>query len=439
MSRVDTFVPPRPNRTLIRVMTWVNRVVMLKGLPLLRDVWPLNRVPPFRGLANVRHVDLPAQDEQRLKAVCGPGRATFITPNHPEFFTDWMIDKELLSRVAPLAASWATHGVVNGLGSLAQRFWLANNLIAQIPGNGAPAREFSESWALQGHGVLLHPEGSVGWHGSYVAPLLPGAVEMALEALVAGRKADPAFQAWVAPVVWKLAFLHDVEKPLVAECAYVERKLKIAGDATATLPQRIHRICQALLDRDTETLGISIDPKGAYAERQAAVMEAYRRSLTAALAPDAVAENIDELLRQARRRLRDKASMTKEARRGLKALADGLARVRRVGTFAFAGETVTQEELAEHLKRIRNDYCAGTLRDTLNRFLPQPAGARRAIVRVPEPIALHLFAGSPEEALALLRQRMQASLDDINAGLASGGRRRYPNPFIVRAPVPLPV
>ena len=25
------------------------------------------------------------------------------------------------------------------------------------------------------HGVLLHPEGSVGWHGDFVAPLMPGA------------------------------------------------------------------------------------------------------------------------------------------------------------------------------------------------------------------------------------------------------------------------
>ena len=35
------------------------------------------------------------------------------------------------------------------------------------------------NWALQGHGVLLHPEGSVGWHGDYVAPLMSGAAEMA--------------------------------------------------------------------------------------------------------------------------------------------------------------------------------------------------------------------------------------------------------------------
>jgi len=129
---------------------------------------PFNRFAGLRGVADVRHIDFPAADQQRLKACCGEGRATFITPNHPEFFTDWMIDKEIVSRVSPLAASWATNGVVNGLGRLMQKFWLANNLIAQIPGNNEAAKAHSVAGVLKGHGVLLHPEGGVGWHGDYV-------------------------------------------------------------------------------------------------------------------------------------------------------------------------------------------------------------------------------------------------------------------------------
>ena len=82
------------------------------------------------------------------------------------------------------------------------------------------------------------------------------------------------------------------------------------------------------------------------------------------------------------------------------------------------------------MKRIRNDYCVGSLRDTLNRFVPQPAGPRRAIIRVPEPLGLHDFAGTEDDALALLRARMQAALDAINARLAGDrARRTYPNPF----------
>jgi len=427
LSGIDTFVPPKPNRALIRVMTAVNRVFMLKGIPVLRDLWPVRKVPPFRGLANIRHLDFPAEDEARLKAVCGPGKATFITPNHPEFFTDWMIDKEVIARVSPLAASWATHGVVNGLGRLAQKFWLANNLIAQIPGNGGPAREYSEAWALKGHGVLLHPEGGVGWHGNYVAPLLPGAVEMAMEALEEGRKTRPHLEAWVAPIVWKLAFTEDVERALLAECAYVERRLRI-GVARATLPERIRRIYEALLARDEERLGLGLHPGAPYTDRRSAVVVAYSRQLVDALGIEATADT-DDLLRNARRRLRERGALDAATLTSAKSLADGLARVRRVGRFAFENETVTQEELAEHLKRIRNDYCAGSLKDTLNRFVPQPAGPRRAVIRVPEPLALHRFSGSTDEALDLLRGRMQAAIDAISAELEATASPRYPNPF----------
>ena len=430
MSFVDSFVAPRPNLTLIRVMTAINRVSMLKGMPLLRDLPPFSKVPPFRGIANIRHLDFPAEDQARLAAVCGAGKATFIAPNHPEFFTDWMIDKEIIARVSPLAAAWATHGVVNGLGRLAQRFWLANNLIAQIPGNSAPARAHSVAWALEGHGVLLHPEGAVGWHNNHVAALMPGAVEMGLEALESGRRTNPGFSAWVAPVVWKLAFTSDVEKPLLAECAYVEGRLKIgAGGARLPLAERVYRIYALLLAREEDQLGLTADPQARFAERQAAMIVALSLELQRVLGARTV-DDPGELLRLARRRLRDGRSLGPDDGKALKSLADALARVIRIGPFAFANETVTQEELAEHLKRIRNDYCFGSLRDTLNRFLPQPAGPRRAHVRVPEPLGLHLFAGTVDEALAVIRGRMQAALDAINATLRNQiARPTYPNPF----------
>ncbi len=114
----------------------------------------------------------------------------------------------------------------------------------------------------------------------------------------------------------------------------------------------------------------------------------------------------------------------------IKSAIDRLALNLRLGDFAFARATVTQQELAEHIKRIRNDYCKGTMRDTLNRYVPRPAGPRTAIIRVPEPLAVHDFGGTVEEALGLLRGRMQAALDGINEVLSGDGRlRAYPNPF----------
>jgi hypothetical protein len=429
LSRLDTFVAPVPSVPLIKAMTVVNRVLMLRGVLGFRDIPPFNRIAGLRGIANVRHIDFPEGDRARLAAVCGQGKATFITPNHPEFFTDWMIDKEIASHVCPLAAFWATNGVVNGLGKAAQKFWLANNLIAQIPGNSQAAREHSVDWALKGHSVLLHPEGSVGWHGDFVAPLMPGAAEMALEAFQRSREAGRELEVWIAPIVWKLVFTRDVEADLMKECAYVERSLKIEpASRSIALPDRVYRIYETLLSRDEEKNGVEAD--GApFAERQEALLSVMHDRLCELL-PEAVPSNRDEKMRSARRFVRENSSADPELRRQVKSLSETVTRVQRIGDFAFADEMVTQEGIAEHIKRIRNDCCKGTMRDTLNRFLPQPAGPRRAYIRAPEPLAMHQFEGTRADAMAEIRRRMQAALDEINDGLrASGSLRFYPNPF----------
>jgi hypothetical protein len=95
---------------------------MLKGIVRLRDLAPFNRLAGLRGIAKVRSFDFPEADRAGLASAVGAGKATFLTANHPEFFTDWMIDKEIASRVCPKAAFWATNSVVNGLGRLAQKF-----------------------------------------------------------------------------------------------------------------------------------------------------------------------------------------------------------------------------------------------------------------------------------------------------------------------------
>lgn len=432
LSRIDTFVAPRPNPALIRAMTSVNRIVMLRGIPGFRDLLPFNRLAGLRGVANVRHIDFPDADLERLKASCGAGKATFITPNHPEFFTDWMIDKEIVSQVSPLTASWATNGVVNGLGRLMQKFWLANNLIAQIPGNSGAAKEHSVAWALKGHGVLLHPEGGVGWHANIVAPLLPGAVEMGLEALKRGRATDPDFKVWIAPVVWKLAFTGNVEAALAKECAYVEKSLKIERLATDTLPQRIHHVYSTLLARDEAASGMPSDEGATYAERQQALVAELGRRLGESISPDTDVTDATELLRRARRWQRENSGDA-EGRKQVRALADTIQRLQRVGPWAAANPRISLEEIAEHLKRVRNDYCRGGLRDTINRFIPQPAGPRCAHIRVPEALGLHEYAGSIDDAVAELHRRMQDTITSTVAEVeAGGGFIFYLNPFYHR-------
>lgn len=424
MPKLDVFVAPEPWPAFCRAMDVVNRWIMLKGMSGLRDVPGLRRIPGIRGLADVREIHVSEAEIARLKAICADGGATFLLPNHPEFFTDWMLDKEMISRVAPDAASWATNGVVNGMGRAMQKFLLWNNLIAQIPGNSEAAKAHSVDWALKGKGVLLHPEGAVGWHADYIAPLMPGAAMMALDA----KARAPEKPVRLAPMVWKLAFVEDATAGLLKECAYVENSLKLGRGDGANPAERAHAIFHKLFDREAEKLSlVTMSDMPLRAKRDAievaAVLQLETWLADGTFGRDAVAA-IQQVKRKARVEGTEMSSETKVTQK----LADRLALVRRLGDFAFEEPTITKEEVAEHLKRLRNDWCKGTFRDAANQFIPQPVARRHAHVRILEPVEVH-GGEDPAHLMEQVRNAMQTALDEINAGLEKMGRVRWVNPF----------
>jgi hypothetical protein len=446
-SRLDTFRTPNPSPWLIKVLAPVNRVLCLGGIPGLRDVPGLNMIPAVRGLADIRRLHLPPEDKARLAAAVTADTAAFLTPNHPEFFTDWMLDKEILARVAPMSANWATHTVVNGLGGLAQAFWLKNNLIAQIPGAaGAEGRAHSVRWAVRGHGVLLHPEGQVGWHADWVGPVFPGAVEMAAQAgrelnLLGGQRA-----AFVVPLVWKLKFQRDAAAGLAREMDYVEQRLQLPRAAWHTpMAERVHAAYGALLARD-EAIWLGTHTTGSFGARQKRVLAAMGQRLAASLKAHSAELPSDTwdlslLLRAGERWLRT-ADRQHGYRDEISRLVRDTRRLMRFRPEFYPHAELTQEHIAECIKRLRNDYCEGTLRDGVNRFVPRPAAARSAYVRVPQPINISaLLKGRPalepdeiERTVKDLRARMQAALDSVNAEIGQlapgrGGFIREPNPF----------
>jgi hypothetical protein len=446
-DRLNTFVAPRPTKALIRALTPVNRIFCLGGVPGLRAVPGLRRIPGIRGVCDVIDIDLPRADQDRLLMAVNPRTAAFLVPNHPEFFTDWMLDKELSARVAPMMASWATHEVVNGMGALTQCFWLKNNLIAQIPGEGGEAgRAYSVEWALQGNGVLLHPEGSVGWHGDHIATLFPGVVEMALRALTVAEERGLHQRVFIAPVVWKLRFTRDVTRALEREMRYVERRLGIEP-ARGDLAARVYHAYRRVLAREATRLRIASDPAQPYfraqaqlladmAERLRSVMRPYSDELPARIEPGSA--DLQALLRPVERWLRGseaEASVTQEVR----ALLQAARRCLRLMPAMYPAAEWTQEHVAENIKRLRSDYCLKGLRDNLHRFVPIPAGPRVAHIRAAQPLDMKVVAGGldPSDAAArarlvtTLREAMQSTLDALlreTHPLQQGPRLR--NPFL---------
>ena len=407
---------------------------------LIRAIGPINRVLILPRLLKLRRFDLPAADEARLRAAVNPATAAFIGPGHPEFMTDWMIDKELSRRVSPLMAHWAAYEIVN-ISPLAQRFWLANNLIAAAPGGGG--KEYSVRWALAGHGVLLHPEGSVSWHGDHINRLIGGIADMAIETCRQLAERGERRAVWMVPAVWRLCFEHDVGAPLGREMAHIERTLGLPRGDGLSLEQRFAALQISLLRRGAERLEIAaphlageLAPRDYFAA-QDEVAWALRRRLSER--HDLDEPDLDRLLHGLRRSLRARADSDPDGTRRDRAMLTELTRLSGFPRERYSGETLAQEHISENLKRTRALLLTRGWRETLHNLVPVAVAPRSAHVRVAEPIAVHdAYAAhggdDPDELRERLldthRSRLQQTLDGLNASLApTMDRYRRPNPM----------
>jgi hypothetical protein len=117
--------------------------------------------------------------------------------------------------------------------------------------------------------------------------------------------------------------------------------------------------------------------------------------------------------------------------------------VKRLGEFnrdVYGTSLLTQEQLFESLKRLRDRLLRGGWWNTLANLLPRPFGPRVVHIGVPEPIRVEgSLAPDPthyeRELLDLARARMQEKLDEINRRIAPEVERyAVRNPFLPTPP-----
>jgi hypothetical protein len=401
-----SFLTPRPSPALMAALGVVNRWCMLR--------WR------FR----IRAIDLPEPDRERLVRVTSRDAAAFLAPNHPEFGLDWMIDKEISTVFAPRMAAWAAHEII----ATAPWFWLRNNLVSHRGGPAAIA--YSVDWALRGHSVLLHPEGSVHWTSSRVHPLFPGIADMALEA--ARRAASSGGgSVFIAPIVWRVRYTRDASAGIHQDMRVIERALGLTTSNGLSVAERFGMLQANVLT--ARMARFQFDASSVAGRDFFARQAAFRASL------------IDDLL--SRHRVERGESIEHTLHRLARLPLDTgdharLAEAVRLGGFAesvYGTPTLAQEEIAESLKRLRAGLVRGGLRNALHNALPTPHGPRVAHLRVPDPIPVDATRASADvsartdyrnELLARTREAMQRQLDALGHELApETDRFRHPNPF----------
>jgi hypothetical protein len=406
---------------------------------LIRALGPVNRHLLLRGLLRLQRFEVPPAELARLRRSVNPGTVAFLGPNHPEFMTDWLVDKEISRLVSPLMAHWASYEIVNGT-PWSQRFWLANNLIANVPGGGGKA--WSVRWALAGHGVLLHPEGTATWQADRVGPLLPGIVDLAWEAAAQVRAQGLVRPVFVVPIVWKLHFASDASAGLHAEMAWIERELGLPRGA-GRVESRFAAIARALLTRQCERLGLPAPGAPAGGAGYFAAQAAAEAAIRARLAETHGAFDADPVRaqHQLRRAIRLRAKDDPEGARRDRALLAELQRLASFDPALYDVPSLAQEQIAETLKRLRTALVTRGMRNALHNLLPVAVAPRVVHVRVPEPIdvgAAQLASpddqGTRAQLLALHRHRLQEGVDAIRAAIAPVvDRFRRPNPLYSRS------
>jgi hypothetical protein len=408
---------PRPSPALIRSLNPVNQGVLLP--------WVMK----------VRAIDLPAADEQRLRAAVRPETAAFLGPNHPEFLTDWLLDKEIARRVAPRMAHWAAREIVNR-SPFEQSFWLRNNLIANVPGGGG--KDYSVRWALAGHGVLLHPEGHPTWHPGHVGPLLPGIVDMAWDSARTLQRMMRKNPTYIVPIVWSLRFTGDASRGLHREMAHIEEALKLTDGRALSIEKRFEALQWGILLRRRETFGFlgpvgkSALPPHDFFEAQGTFSSLLLDTLQSRFGTQE--GDLESQLRGLRRAIRMQWEQDPESVRLDRRRLKEIERLQHFQRELYDKQRISQEEIASSLKQIRGALLTSEM---FRNMVPIAVAPRIAHIRVLEPIALsERLAQGGDEGLAKetlraeLRGRMQAALDALGAELeARRPVRPYRNPL----------
>lgn len=379
-------------------------------------------------VARIGAIHLPPADAERLRtALRGP---TVICPNHPEFFTDWMLDKWLGSRFAPLAANWADPDIVNGMGRAARSFWLANNLVAAVRGDELErALDYSADQLARGHAALIHPEGEVNWDNEALGVLKSGCLQIAQRgAALAGR------DACVVPVAWFIRFGEDATPGLQAELDYVQTRLGFRSERLQGPAERMAELYTALLEREASRYELDTGKAGqpflerfdiALGSALAALSDHWSERISV-VAGDTPWETGRNWIRAVRKR---RADLPRE----LLHQVGTLERMLRLLPARGDKTHLTQEQVGERVKRLRADWLTRGLRDQLSRFVPRAAASREVFMSVGEPVVVQ--AGRPEAmdgSLGVLTERLRNAIETARqAGLERlGAPVRYLNPFL---------
>jgi hypothetical protein len=389
---------PKRSRLLQWITKWMGRGFGLYGLPILKLIPLINQIPFVRGVIGVKRVHIDEADQAQLDEAYSSRHATFLAPNHPEIFGDFLMDWEMACRFSDKTWFWAGPDLV--LGPL-KHIWLRHGLIANT--RDGKGKTLSVERAVDGDNVLMHAEGDVHWTRDTVHGLYAGVAQLAC------RAADESGEeVWVQPIAYKSAFAEPTDKALHEEMRFIERRLKLPRGDKLSVAERFAALRLNLLigrraffglpERDITAENFAVE-HGRFFEELLLMAgvgpdEGKQGPMAGPVGEGAFRLQLRERVRLAQKKLRSKPAGFAD----WQLMAWELRRLYGEHNATYHQPQLRAEHVAESLKRIKEQLCVGKLTDPLRSLLPMTAARRIVLVKAPAPVVVTPDPGADQDA-----------------------------------------
>ena len=354
-----------------------------------------------------RLLDVQVEGHDHLKQAIADGHGILITPNHAghaDPFTMYAVADEVATQFYFMAA-WQ----VFQKASFLKRRVLQHHGVFSVDREGTDLRAFRQSTKiLQSHRnpLVIFPEGEVYHINERVTPFREGPAAIAI---TAAKKADR--KVVCVPCAIRYHYVEDPTDALLAVMARLEQEIYWRPRGDLPLHQRIARFAEgALALKELEYLGST--RSGTLRDRIQSLTDAILTQIEKRHGLSSDGSTIPERIKSCRQqaikqleKIEDDEAKTREFHDNL----DDLFVV--VQLFSYPGDYVAEhpkiERIAETIDKFEEDFldvATATIR-----------GARRAVVRIGEPIPVDPSAGRKAGApvlTALLEERVQALINE---------------------------
>lgn len=228
-----------------------------KFLPAKPSAWLIRAVQEVvrAELSLKNRVHLAPADLDRLRKIPG-GAGIALTSNHADE-TDPRVCIELSRRSGKRFISMCNREAFDENFGLAG--WALQRLghfSVERGAHDARAKDFAIDVLKQGRDVLvIFPEGEIFYLNEVVQPFHTGAIDLSMQALVAGRQLDPGFNSYIVPVALKYHYDSSIESVLGKRIGQLEAHLSLR-QGSASLPERLHTIQKTLIAQEEKAHGL---------------------------------------------------------------------------------------------------------------------------------------------------------------------------------------